>query len=220
MNYKRTLILGYAILGLLIVSLSIYLGFEYLYGHNKWLGIIIGVIFMIIGIIVYQFGKKYLFTFFLSFILNMIGVGLSITSYYVFKEYSLTLYEFSYAFIISLSLLIGFSLLTLINALNKHIKWFLAIIIVVSFITSLILWLSSDQFTGLSFYFLNVIYFFMVGIIQSSDSIKKLSKEMAFVSFGAFILISLIVLIIISEGDALSGFDGVDINPRRKRKKS
>lgn len=218
MNNKRPLILVYALFGLIIVSISISLGFEYFHGQNKWLGLIIGVIFMAVGIVLYGLGKRQPFTFYLSFLFNMTGVGLSITSYYVFKEYSLTLYDYIFAIIVSLSLLIGFSLLTLLKAFNRHIKWLLAGIILISFITSLVLWLSSNQFSGLSFYYLNVTYFFMVGIISSINSAKDLSQEMAFISFGAFILISIIVIIIISEGEALNGLDGADFGPRKKKK--
>ena len=45
----------------------------------------------------------------------------------------------------------------------------------------------------------------MIGMIASSDSFNDLSKELALVSFGAFMLISLIVLIILTEGEALTG---------------
>lgn len=59
MEYKRLTIVEFAVIGLIIASLSIYVGFEYLVGHNQWLGLIIGVGFMVIGIILYQFGKKH-----------------------------------------------------------------------------------------------------------------------------------------------------------------
>jgi hypothetical protein len=220
MAYKRLIILGYAGLGLVIASLSIFFGFEYLLGHNKWFGLIFGALFMILGIIVFQLGKKHGIFYFLSFFCNMIGVGLSITAYYVFKEFSLSFRDFIFAIFISMSVLSGFFLLSFIEELKKHIKWMAAVTILVSFIISLTLWLTVDKFSGLSFYFLNVVYFFMVGIIQVTDSFKDLSKEMAWISFGAFVLISIIVLIIFSEGEALSGFDGVDLGPGKREKKN
>lgn len=219
MEYKRLTILGFALFGLIISSISIYLGFEYLVGHNQWIGLIIGVGFMILGIIIYQFGKTHGLFYLLSFISNMIGVGLSITAYYVFKEYSLALYDFIFAIVVSMLMLSGFLGLTFMERVKKHIKWMTGVIILMSFVLSLILWLSVDEFSGLSFYFLNIIYFFMVGMISVTDSLKDLSKEMTWISFGAFILVSIIVLIIISEGEALSGMDGVDFGVSSKRKK-
>lgn len=221
MEHKRLKILGFALLGLIISSLSIFLGFEYLVGHNQWLGLIIGICFMISGIVLYQFGKKNGIFYLLSFILNMMGVGLSITSYYLFKAYSLKLFDFTFAITLAMLMLSGFLRLTTIESVKKYIKWITGLIILISFIASLILWLSIDEFSGLSFYFLNIIYFFMVGMISVTESLKDLSREMAWISFGAFIFVSIIVLIIISEGEALSGMGGIDpVSGRRKKKKN
>lgn len=149
----------------------------------------------------------------------MMGVGLSITAYYVLKEYSLEFRDFVFAIMVSIMILSGFLALTLMERVKRHIKWITALIVLVSFIISLILWLSVDAFSGLSFYYLNVIYFFMVGMISVTDSLKSLTKEMAWVSLGAFILISIIVLIILSEGEALSGMDGFDLGTGKNKKK-
>ena len=219
MRYKRFIMILLACLGLIISSLSIYVGFEFLVEHNKWIGLIIGVSFMMVSIIVYQFGEKHQWVYLVSFILNMIGVGLSITAYYVLKVYSLSLKDFMVAIGVSMSLLIGFALFSKIKFVKEHHKLFLAMIIAFSFIASLILWLDSDQFTGLSFYFLNIIYFFMIGIVQLNASFSELTKEVAWISFGAFILISIIVLIILSEGEALTGMDGISPTGSSKRKK-
>lgn len=221
MEHKRLKILGFALLGLIISSLSIFLGFKYLANHNQWLGLIIGICFMILGITLYQFGKKKGIFYLLSFIFNMVGVGLSITSYYIFKAYSLKLFDFTFAITIAMLMLSGFLRLTTIESVKKYIKWITGLIILISFIVSLILWLSINEYSGLSFYFLNIIYFFMVGMISVTESLKDLSREMAWISFGAFIFISIIVLIIISEGEALSGMDGIDlVSGRRKKKKN
>lgn len=222
MHFKRLTILGSALLGLLIISFSIFFGFEYLVGHNQWIGLVLGIAMMIVGILIYQLGKKRTLFYWIAFIFNMIGIGLSITSYYVLKAYELGFVDFITAILVSVSLLAIFGLLTMISAIRKHQKIYISIIIVISFITSLILWLSVDSLSGLSFYYLNVIYFFMVGMISATDSFKDLSKEMAWVSFGAFILVSIIVLIILTEGEALSGFDMPSVGsgkPKRVKKR-
>ena len=221
MQFKRLIILLYACIGLLITSFSISFGFEYLVHLNQWMALIIGVLFMFLGMVIFQFGKSIPLLYIISFTLNMIGVGLSITAYYVFKAYSLNDYDFIFAIIVSLSILSGFGLLTFIPIIKRHLKITISITIVTAFITSLYLWLSVDEFTGLSFYFLNIIYFFMIAMIQGTPSLKDLSKEMAVVSFGSFVLISIIVLIILSEGEVLGGLDGFDgsgIASKKKRK--
>lgn len=221
MHFKRLSMIMFAFIGLITVSLSIDFAFQYLVSYNQFIGLIIGVVLMIISIIMYQFGEKNEVYYQIVFVMNMIAVGLSITSYYVFKAYSLTLIDFIVAISISLGVLTVFALLSKIEVIKKHHKLFLAFFIAVSFIISLSLWLSSETFTGLTFYFLNVAYFFMIGIVSVTASFKDISKEMAWISFGAFILISIIVLIIISEGEALSGLDGVsfDISSKKKKKR-
>ena len=58
----------------------------------------------------------------------------------------------------------------------------------------------------------------MIGVATATESFKDISREMAWVSFGAFILVSIIVLIVLTEGEALTGLDGFDI-PRKRRVK-
>jgi uncharacterized membrane protein YiaA len=63
----------FGFIGLLIVSLSIYFGFKYLVTHNQWIGLIIGVLLMIIGILIYQLGEKNQIFYQLTFFINMIA---------------------------------------------------------------------------------------------------------------------------------------------------
>ncbi len=219
MSYKRISMSIYGFIALIIVSLSIHFGFEYLVDYNQWIGLIIGIFMMIFSILLYLLGNQNTIFYQLTFLVNMVAIGFFITAYYVFKAYSLSLNDFLVAILVSMAVLILFSLLSRIKLFKRHHKIFLGVFISLSFVISLILWLSSSGFTGLSFYFLNIIYFLMIGMVSTPESFKDLSKEMAWISFGAFILISIIVLIIISEGEALSGFDGAIIDGSQKSKK-
>lgn len=222
MSHKRKIVLLYSIFGFLITSVSIHFGFTYLVGINEWAGLIVGVLLMICALFIHNLGKHNIIFYILSFIVNMIGVGLSITAYYVFKQYSLDLKDFLVACLNAFGLIIGFSLLSVIPWFKRHIKWMVSLIILMSFGLSLVLWLSVDSFTGLSFYFLNISYFYLIGILAMSESLKDLSKEMSYISFGAFVLISIIVLIIITEGEGLEvvgdGLGGAFDTSNKKRK--
>ncbi|MCF7932018.1 MAG: hypothetical protein K9K93_02505 [Acholeplasmataceae bacterium] len=223
MPFKRLTILAYAIFGFFIMSMSIHVSFEFLVATNKWMGLIIGVLFMALGWIIYRLGRQMPLFYVLAFLLNMIGVGASITAYYVFKAYALQWEDYLTAVVIAMVVLSGFGLLTGLKGVKKHVRLVISLTILIAFVSSLILWLSVEAFTGLSFYFLNISYFFMIGMINVSDSLKDLSKEMAVVSFGSFILISIIVLIVLSEGEALEGVgDGVGefLIPGREKKKN
>jgi len=220
MEHKKISILLYAVIGFLIISFSIHFGFEYLHEQNEWSGLIIGGIVLLISWGIYFVSRKIPLLYVLSFVFNMIGVGLSITSYYVFKAYALALEDFMVAYLLAIGLIIIFSLLTYVKFLKRHIKFAVSLIVLVSFISSLALWMSTDEFTGLSFYFLNVSYFYLIAIMSKNEGRKDLMREMSIVSFGAFFIASFIVLVILSEGDALQlldGTDGVFVSPKKKK---
>jgi hypothetical protein len=219
MEHKKISILLYAVIGFLIVSFSIHFGFEYLHELNQWSGLIIGGIVLLISWIVFFLGKKTPLLYRVSFVLNMVGVGLSITSYYVFKVYALALQDFIIAYLLAIGLIIIFSLLTYIKFLKRHIKFVISLVVFISFISSLVLWLSVDEFTGLSFYFLNVAYFYLIAIMSKNEGKVDLMREMSIVSFGAFFIVSFIMLVILSEGEAFQLLDGVDgVFVSRKKK--
>lgn len=205
MSYKKMMIFLYAIIGFFVMSVSIHLGFTYLVDMNKWSGLIIGVLFMLVSAVIYFQADNIPLLYILSFILNMIGVGLSITAYYIFKAYALNLEDYLTAILNGLGLILLFSILTYVKSIKRHIKVILSLVVLAFFIGSLILWLRVDTFTGLSFYFLNVSYFYLIAIMSKNESSVDLMKEMSIVSFGAFFTISFIVLVIISEGEALEG---------------
>ncbi len=206
--HKRRIVITSALVGLIIASLSIEFAFQHLINHNQWFGFIIGVVFMIMGVISYQFGKKHVLFYMLSFVLNMIGVGLSITAYYVLAAFPLDFEHYVIAIAVAMGLLIGFAVVTNIPIMKKHSKVWLVLTIIAAFGLSLTLWILSDTFTGLSFYFINIIFFYMVSVVEAVDDDKDVFKELAKISAGAFVLVSIIVLVILTEGEALQGLDG------------
>ena len=61
----------------------------------------------------------------------------------------------------------------------------------------------------------------MIGMIAASEDLRELSKMMALISFGAFILVSIIVLFIITEGEAIEGvfeMSGLPVEGKKKKK--
>ncbi len=204
MPYKRRMIILYAALSLLVVSLSIAIFFPLLKTYE---GIIIGSSLMVIAIPFHLLGKKVNFLYILSMLLNSIGIGLAITSYYVFKSYPLDFIDFLVAGSISLLVLGLFAYLSSHKFFIGHAKLWLVLTIIVCLGLSTALWLGVNAFSGLTFYLLNITYFFMIAMIAASEDMKNLNRELSLVLFGAFILVTLVVLIIITEGEALSGGD-------------
>ena len=220
MQTKRLRVIVYALVATVIMSLTVFFAFSYLVSINEYIGLILGATLMVFAIPIHLFAKEQPFLYYLSFLFNITGVALVMTAYYVFKQYPLGLEDYLIASGVSLVFLTGFAFLSKMTWFRHHSKLYTGLIILVSFVVSLVLWLSIPGFSGLTFYYLNVFYFFMLAIIADSPDKDAVNKEMSLVSFGAFILVSIIVLVFITEGEVLSNLgDGIDFSPTGRRKK-
>lgn len=200
LNYKRRVTLFIACISYLLVSIGVYYGSSL---SEKFHSLIIGFSFMLLAIPSHILGKRLSLFYFSAIILNSLGVGFFITSYYHHIEYSLNLYEYIVPLSISIGILVLFGLITSFNAVRRYSKIITVFLIAILFVLTLIIWLSNDAFTGLTFYYFNIVYFFMIAMISASNDIRDLSKEISLAMFGAFILVSIIVLIIITEGEVI-----------------
>lgn len=87
MNNKRKVVLLYTLIAYSLISFSVNFGFEYIVTLDEWAGLIIGILLMIASIPIYFIAKRLPLLYFISFLINMVGVGFSITCYYIFKQY-------------------------------------------------------------------------------------------------------------------------------------
>ena len=207
MQYKRRIILLYAIVAFGLAISAISFGQTH---FNEWDGLIFGVMIMVVAIPFHFLGRINQVSYFISFIMNSIAVGFSISTYYIFRDLAPSLEEMIFAAFIGLIILIFFSLISITKTFMKSPKTYSGILISIMFTISLLLWIdNNDIIYSTLFYFLNITYFYMIGMIIANHIVKDLNREMSIISFGAFIIISIIVLIIVSEGEALGGLDAI-----------
>lgn len=203
MKFKRSIILLFLILAYFLVYLAIKFGFNNF--EKRW-GLIIGLVLMFMSIPIHLLGKKKHFFYLCSYLINSIAIGFSISTYYHYKDINPSEKQFLFVCLISLGIILITSLLTLPKIIKPYAKLIVSLEILILFIMSIVLWVINDTIIySLLFYYLNITYFYMVCIITSSINIKQLIKKISIVSFGAFIVISIIVLILISEGEAIEG---------------
>jgi|GEM_PF-1335269 len=146
-----------------------------------------------------------------SVIAGGIGCGLSASAYYIhINVFSLvSLSVLLDRLLMSAGLSVGFYLLYSLSLnlrfLEKHIKIYTYPVMISGLITLGILWGVKDSifYSLLFFFFLLVVLFIFPLIIVAKDG-KELVLHIAFAALGAFLLVTVIVLIVISEGD---GFD-------------
>ena len=161
---------------------------------------------MFISLPIHFLGKKKTIYYFITYLINSIAVGLSISTHYHVKEIIPSDKQFLIVSLISFGIILITSLLTLPKVIKPFAKLIVSLEILALFITSIVLWINNDPtFYSLLFYYLNITYFYMVCTITASSNIKQLFRKISIVSFSVFIIISIIVIIIISEGEVLEG---------------
>ena len=207
MRYKRRVIFLYVIAAYILMTLAISFGNVNL---TKWFGIIVGLSLMLVAIPFHFSGRLSRVGYVISFLLNSVGVGFSISTFYTKFQLTPDLNSMFIASVIGFCIVLIFGFMTHSEYIKPYGKEIVSLIIIGLYITSIVLWIQNDDIIySLIFYYLHIAYFYMVGMIISSNSLDDLTREMSIISFSAFLLISIVVLIVISEGEALEGLDGL-----------
>ncbi len=185
---------------------------------RNYIGIGIGIAMMIAAVFCHIFGKKRPILYLVSYLLNSLGNGLSLSAYYVYREMKVDVIElFASAIPAAACLLIVYLLL---GRLGKSKKFTLVIATIVDLslvALSVIYWIIKGV-PSFGFFCLLVALFYICvfGITVNNDS-RACLKDLSFGSFGIFIILTVVVIVIISEGDILDGFD-LDFRSGDKKK--
>ncbi|MFH0993524.1 MAG: hypothetical protein V1761_04145 [bacterium] len=206
---------GICLLALLVLfsffALGLLLGSTF---SLKWMPLIIGggsFVVAILFLIASGKGRKNRYLVFVSVLFSGIGCGLSASAYYIHIDLSslatmaVFIEKILYAAGASLGFYILYALSLNIRFLEKHIKLYTYPLMIAGLIALGILWGVVDPliFSLLFFCFLMTVLFMFPLIIVAKD-VEELTYHIAFAALGAVFLITVIVLIIISEGE---GFD-------------
>ncbi len=161
--------------------------------------------------------------------LSGIGTGLAVSAYFIhvnFKDFidlatlgqNILLADIA---VLTFYCLYGLSLN--IPILERHIKLYTYSVLIVFLLLTIALWANQDKFLfSLVFYFYSNTALFVFPLIMRVETIKDLIFRLTVASFGALLLITLVTLIIISEGDGfdldLSGRGVIDVESPKKSK--
>lgn len=187
----------------------------------KWYGLVVGVALMILAIPIHCQGSKMKICYALSFLINSVANGFSLSAYYIDSENALNATEMLKACVFPIALLfIVFLLVQLFPEIKKYIcisGVFIGSIMLVAFIVL------SVKRGGVLFSFgffatlLSLFYHCVMGVTANNK--RDGLRDISFGSFGAFIIISIVVLFVITEGEILEGFDiGGGENSKKTKK--
>lgn len=191
---------------------------------TEWLGILAGVLTMGAAIPCHLLGKKQKFLYFLSFLFNSVGCGFSASAYYTTEKINADLGELFAAALILAVFLFASSMLYCFTT-----EAFTAACVTLCVLDALIAafavygWMTDgDAFFSFLFFSCLVAFFYIFAIQTAAKEYEtcEIMRTISLHSFGIFILVTVIVILIISEGDGLDGLDLGDTGSGNSKKKN
>lgn len=191
---------------------------------QKWYGLAIGIGLMLLAIPFHWIGKKYKWGYLLSFLANSIGSGFSVSAYYVSQNIPLDLYSMLLAVLpaVGILLLVYFMLQTF-HKTKKVTVTIACILNALLTIAFLVFWIMDGNIIFSFVFFSSLISFFYLcvfGITIHHDE-RSVLRDISFGSFGSFIILTVVVIFILSEGEILDGADlDLDFGGNDNKKKN
>lgn len=190
---------------------------------KEWYGIIVGIVLMIIAIVFHCRGKKRKMGYLLSFLLNSVANGFSVSAYYLSSEVTLNFYQMFLALILPAAiLLLVYLMLQTFHKTKKVTVTVATILNILLLIAFIVFWAKYDSlifsfgFFGL---LISIFYLCVFGITINHDE-RSVLRDVSFGSFGSFIILTVVVVFILSEGEILEGFDlGIGGEGKTKKEK-
>lgn len=206
MKSNRFLLVLYVIVAFVLISVSVAFGIEQ---FTKWVGIGLGACITLLALVVHLIGNDITFTHLISFVMNSIAVGFSISSFYIYIEKTVELTDYLTASFIGITAVIAYLILTAPKAVKDYRKSYGLFFIGITFVFASTVWIQNHQpLYSLLFFYMIILNFYVGFSLFANDSLTEFLKYMSIGSFGSYIIVSIIVLVIITEGQALEGFDG------------
>jgi hypothetical protein len=176
---------------------------------SKWYGLIVGISLMILAIPLHILAKKLPILYVVSFLVNFIGCGFSVSAYYLTKDLSLSLFELTIAMIPAGAILTLIYLMLQIYSKTKKVTISIAAIInFILLVVVIIYWIRTGD-TSFSFgFFCLLISLFHIGVfgVTINHDERPVLRDISYGSFGSFVILTVVVIVILSEGDALEAF--------------
>lgn len=180
---------------------------------TEWYGLIIGAVLMMLAVPSHIFGKKNKILYVLSYILNTVGSGFAASAYYLEKEHSVIPESLFLPMLIPTAVsFIAYLLVRLFSKTRKFVLSIATLGTIAMLIAFAVLWIKNG-YEYYSFAFFNTVFtlFYVVtDAVTISEADRNVIRDISFGSFGIFLVIAMVVLFIITEGEILEGvFEGV-----------
>ncbi len=189
---------------------------------EKWYGLVIGFILMLVAIPIHCQGDKYKICYVLSFLVNSVANGFSLSAYYNDQNEALNVGEMLKACVLPIALLfVVYLLVQLFTKIKKYICISGVVIGSIMLVAFVVFWIKRGGVFFSFGFFSTLLTLFSIGVMGVTANNKRDAlRDISFGSFGAFIIISIVVLFVISDGEILEGFDVGGGESSKKSKKN
>ncbi len=187
---------------------------------SKYYGLVVGIGLMLVAIPLHIAAKRLPRLYILSFLINAIGSGCSVSAYYLMKHISTDLIKMVIAVIpaVIILTLVCIAIRTTFGQtyMRQTILIFVIINVALIILAVVFLIITADVLYSFGFFGLVLagIYLCVLGVLVKHEE-RLVLRDISFGSFGAFIILTIVVLTILSEGDML---DGLQFDRKGKKK--
>lgn len=190
---------------------------------KEWYGLIPGIILMILAIPFHWMGKKRKHCYLISFLINSVANSCSVAAYYVSQNIHLELHSLLLGVVPALAVL--FLVYLMLQTFHKTKRVTVTVACILNGLLTvglMVLWIIYGS-TVFSFgFFTSLISFFYLcvfGITINHDE-RSVLRDISFGSFGSFIIITIVVIFLLTDGEILDGADfDIDIGGNGKKRK-
>lgn len=190
---------------------------------TKWYGMIAGAVLMVIAIPFHIGARKIKGLYLVSIALNSIANGFSVSTYYIQRGILVNLVELFFSLAPAIGVL--FLVYASLQIYSKTKRFAISISVVLVFlliIGEVAFWIKTGSIIfSFGFFGLIIALFFICvfGVTINHDE-RFVLRDISFGCFGSFVILTVVVILILSEGDILDGiFDGAGFSGGGKSKK-
>ncbi len=188
---------------------------------SRWYGLIVGGVLMLTAIPCHLIGKKHPLGHLLSYLLTAVGNGFSASAYYLSRPLRLGFPEMLLACIPAAGILFLVYLMLQVYVKSKRVTLTVAFLLDIALMAiAIVLWITDGTLIFSFAFFAALIASFYLAVfgITVGHEERSVLRDVSFGGFGSFIILTVVVIFIITEGDVLDGAD-LDFSHSKKKKK-
>lgn len=181
---------------------------------NQWATLILAAVMMLAAVPVYivagKHGREKTWLWGLCVLMNTVSSSLSVAAFYLHAECAVQAWPLLQGMSPATSVTALAALLLMLCPKQKKPALILAgllaaVLVVLSLLPAV--WPAQPQRSAMLFGTLTAVFYLVADGLTMGRGDRPLLRDLSFGSFGAGLLVGLVVLVIISEGDALDFFD-------------